>query len=51
MEGGDGTGRLGTVLSRSDTGGVVVWGVDLGFVGANGAEGRGISCGVPETGD
>ena len=34
-----------------DTGGVVVWGGDLGVVGSNGTEDRGNSCGVPETGD
>ena len=50
-EGGGGTVRLGEVLSRGDTDGVVVWGGDLGVVGANGAEARGSSCGVPETGD
>ena len=36
---------------HGDTGGVVVWGRDLSVVGVNGAEARGISCGVPETGD
>ena len=39
------------ILSRGDTGGAVVWGVDVGVVGANGAEYRGSSCGVPETGE
>ena len=50
-EGGGGTGRLSEVLSHGDTGGVFLWGGYLGFFGANGAESRGSSCGVPETGD
>ena len=50
-EGGVGTGRLRKVLLRGDTGVVVVLGGDLGIVGANVAEARGNSCGVPETGD
>ena len=36
MEGGGGTGRLRKVISCSNTGGVVVWGRDLGVVDANG---------------
>ena len=35
------TVRLGEVLLRSDTGGIVVWGGDLGIDGVNGAEDRG----------
>ena len=50
-ERGSRIGRLGKVLLRGDTGGVVVWGGDLIVVGANGAEARWSSCGVPETGD
>ena len=44
-EGGGRTGRLGKNLLHGDTGGVVVWGGDLGFVCDNGAEARGSSCG------
>ena len=51
LEGGGGTGHLGEVLYRGDTGSVVVWGEDLGVVGANGTEFTGGSCGVHDTGD
>ena len=50
-EGGCGAVHLGKVLSRGDTGGVFVWGEDLGVVGANGKEAVGSSCGVPEKGE
>ena len=50
-EGGGLTGHIGEVLSHGDTGGVVVRGGDLVVVGANGAEARGGSWGVPETGE
>ena len=50
-EEGDTAGRLGKVLSHSDTGGVVVCGGYLGFVSYNSAEAGRSSCGVPETGD
>ena len=36
---------------RGNTGGAVVWGRDVGVVGANGKEAIGILCGVPYTGD
>ena len=49
MEGGGGTGPLRYFLPRSDTCVVVVWGGYLGVVGANGAEARGSSPGVPDT--
>ena len=49
-EGGGGTGSLGKVLSRGNICSAVVWGGDLGVVGANGAEAEGGSCGVPATG-
>ena len=35
------TSHLGVVLLRGDTGGAVVWGVDLCVVVSNGAEARG----------
>ena len=50
MEGGGEISHIGEVLLCGDTGGVVVWGGDLVIVGANGAEARGSSCGVSETG-
>ena len=50
-EGGSGIVCLGNVLLRGNTRGAVVWGGDLGVVGANGAKDRRSSCGVPETGD
>ena len=50
-DGGGGTGRLGEVLLRGDTFGVVFWGGDLGVIGASGAEDIGSSCGVLETGE
>ena len=51
LEGGGGTGHLGEVLYRGDTGSVVVWGKDLGVVCAYGTEFTGGSCGVNDTGD
>ena len=50
-EGGGGAGHLGGFLLRVNTGSAVVWGGDVGVVGANGAETRGSSCGVTETGE
>ena len=50
-EGRGETGRLGEVLSRGDTCGVVVCGVELSVVGDNGSEAGGSSCGVPDTGN
>ena len=50
-EGGGIVVHTGKVLLCSNTGGAVVWGRDMGVVGATGAEARGSSCGVPETGD
>ena len=50
-EGGGRSGRLGKVLSPGDTCSVVVWGGELGVVGANGSDTRGSSCGVTETGN
>ena len=50
-ERGEITGHLGEFLLCGDTCSVVVWGGDLGVVGANDSETKGISCGVPETGD
>ena len=47
MQGGGGTGRLVKFLLRGVRGGVVFWFIDLGVVGANSSEGRGISCGFP----
>ena len=37
IEGGGGAGHLGKVLSRIDTGVVIVWGKGLSVVDANGA--------------
>ena len=51
MEGERGTIRLGEVLSRGDKSSVVVWGRYLSIVKANGAETRGSSCGVNDTGE
>ena len=51
MEGGCGTGRLGKVLLRGNTGGAVVWGREVGVVGANGTDARESSYGVTETGE
>ena len=51
MEGERGTIRLGEVLSRGDKISVVVWGRYLSIVKANGAETRGSSCGVNDTGE
>ena len=48
---GGGSSRLGKVLLRGDTCIVVVWGRDLGVVGANGAESGGISYWFSNTGD
>ena len=50
-EGGGGTSHLGKVLLRSNTGSAVVWGGGVVVVGANGAEARGSSCGITETGE
>ena len=50
-EGGVRAGCLGKVLLRGDTGSVVIWGGDLGVVGANGAEAGGSSFWFPETGE
>ena len=50
-EGGGRAVRLVEVLSHGDTGGVLVWGGELGVVGTNGAEAGGSSCAVPVTGD
>ena len=50
-EGGGRTSHISKVLLRSDTGGVVVSGGDLGVVGDNGTEARGSSCGFHDTGD
>ena len=50
-EGGGKTGCLSKVLLRSNTGCDVVWGRDLVFIGANGTETGGSSCGVPATGE
>ena len=49
-EGGGVAGRLGNVLSQSTSGGAVVWSVDVGAIGANGAEVRGSSYGFSVTG-
>ena len=51
MEGGCGTGRLGKVLLRGNTGSAVVWGREVGVVGANGTDARESSYGVTETGE
>ena len=48
-EGGGGAIHLGEVLLRINTSGDVVWRIDVGVVGANGAEAGGSSCGIPET--
>ena len=50
-EGGVRDEHLAKVLLRGNIGGAVVWVRDLSVVRDNGAEARGISCGVPETGD
>ena len=49
-EGEGRTARLGKVLSHRDTDSVVVWGGELGVVGANDSDTRGSSCGVTEIG-
>ena len=46
--GGGRKGCLKEVLLRGDAVVVVVWGIDLGVVGANGVEARGRSCGKVE---
>ena len=51
MEVGSGAGHLGKFLLWCITVGSVAWGRDVVVVGANGAESRGILCGVPETGE
>ena len=51
QKGESGTGCLGKVFSRSDSGGVVNCGGDLSVVGANVAEAIVSSLGIPETCD
>ena len=48
IEGGGGNGRLGKVLSCSNT--AIFQGGDVDVVGGNGTEAGRISCGVPATG-
>ena len=50
-EEGGRTIQLKEVLLCGNTCGTVVWGRYVDVVGANGAEARGISCGVTETGE
>ena len=44
-------GRLGKVLLRSSSGSALVWDVDVGSIGANGAEVRGSECVFPDIGN
>ena len=44
---GGGDVRLGKVLLRVSSGGAVVWGGEMGDIGANGTEVRGSACGFP----
>ena len=50
-KGGGVTGRLSKFLLSGNTVGAVVWGGELGVVGANVADSGGSSCGVPVTSD
>ena len=50
-EGGGVAGRLENVLSQGTSGGAVVWIVDVGDIGANGADVRGSSDGFTAIGN
>ena len=50
-EGGGRAGNIGKFLLHGNIAGAVVWGRDMGSVGANGSEARRISCGFPDTSD
>ena len=49
-EGGGRAVNLGKVLLRGNSGSDIVWSIDMGDFGANGAEVRGRACGFPVAG-